>query len=122
MNYYVENFHSSLRRQIQTSNTAEQIIRQAKMIDQMRNRNAFTETFSENHNIRYTPKKLEYLEKRTAIFLLKLFTGVCQNLGKAEAVTTNLRSKTKYYRFPTFNTNIDVKFLPFISLEYNMSA
>jgi hypothetical protein len=44
--------------------------------------------------------------------LLNLFTGVCQNLGKAEAITINSRPKNRYYRLPTFNTNIDVKFLP----------
>jgi len=55
--YYVENFHSSLRLQIQKSSTPQQIIRQAKIIDQMRNSNTFTEVFSESHNIRYTAKQ-----------------------------------------------------------------
>jgi len=110
--YYVENFHSSLRRQIQKSSTPQQIIKQAKIIDQMRNSNTFTEVFSESHNIRYTAKQLEYLEKRTAIFLLNPFTGVCQNLGEAKAIPTNQHSKTRYYRLPTFNANIDAKFLP----------
>lgn len=68
--------------------------------------------FFENHNVRYTAKQLEYLEKRTAIFLLNLFTDVCQNLGKSKVISTNPHSKTRYYRLPTFNVNIDVKFLP----------
>src|SRR6185369_5885510 len=74
--YFVENFHSLLRRQIQKSSTPEQIIRQARIIDQMRGSNSFTNTFADNHNIRYSAKQLEYLEKNTALFLLTLFTDV----------------------------------------------
>src|ERR1700722_17608718 len=64
--YYVENFHSSIRHQTNNSNTAQQIIHQAKVIDQMRSKNSFTETFSSDHNIIYTEKQLEFLEKKTA--------------------------------------------------------
>jgi hypothetical protein len=60
--YFVENFHSSLRRQIQKSSTPEQIIRQARIVDQMRGSNSFINTFADNHNIRYSAKQLEYLE------------------------------------------------------------
>ena len=65
---YVENFHSSLRRRIQKSNTAEQIIRQARIIDQMCGGDSFTDVFSENHNIKYSVKQLEWLEKRAVLF------------------------------------------------------
>ena len=54
--YYVKNFHSSLRRQIQKSNAVEQVIQQARVIDQMRGNNSFTDAFSEDHNIRYLAK------------------------------------------------------------------
>ena len=54
--YYVKNFHSSFQWQIQKSNTADQIIQQARVIDQMRSGNLFTNTFSEDHNIRYLAK------------------------------------------------------------------
>ena len=57
--YYVETL---LRRQIQKSNTAEQISRQAQIIDHMRGNNSFVNVFFENHNIRYSAKQLEYLE------------------------------------------------------------
>jgi len=40
----------------------------------MRGGNSFADVFSESHNIRYSAKQLEYLEKRTAIFLLHIFT------------------------------------------------
>jgi hypothetical protein len=74
--YYVENFHSSIRYQTNSFNTAQQIIHQTKVIDQTRGKNSFTETFSNNHNIIYTAKQLGFLEKKTAIFLLDLFQHV----------------------------------------------
>jgi hypothetical protein len=109
--YYVENFHSSLRRRIQNSSTAKQIIQEARIIDQMRDTNRFRETFSQGHNIRYSAKQLEYLEKRTAIFLLNLFAGVCQNLGQAAIVPTS-RSKFIHYKLPTLDAVVDSKILP----------
>ena len=74
--YYVENFHSSIRYQTNNFNTAQQIINQAKVIDQTRDKNSFNETFSNNHNIIYTAKQLEFLEKKVAIFLLDLFQNI----------------------------------------------
>ena len=71
--YYVENFHSSIRHQTNNFNTAQQIIHQAKAIDQVRGKSSFSKNFSNNHNIIYTAKQLEFLEKKTAIFLLDLF-------------------------------------------------
>src|SRR6185369_16129660 len=65
--YYVENFHSSLRLQTNASNSAEQIIRQAKIIDQSRGSNIFKENFSDSHNITYNEK--EFMKKRAAIYL-----------------------------------------------------
>ncbi|CAG8579548.1 8189_t:CDS:2 [Paraglomus occultum] len=94
-------FHSSLRRRIQKSNTVEQIIRQARIIDQMRGSNFFTDVFSENHNIRYSVKQLEYLEKRAALFLLNLFTGVYQNLSRPKVISSNVHSKFKVCELPT---------------------
>ncbi|CAG8659414.1 355_t:CDS:2 [Ambispora gerdemannii] len=98
----VENFRSSLRHQIQKFNTAEQIIRQARTVDQMR------DTFVDfsDHNIRYSAKQLEYLEKRTALFLLNLFTNVYryQNLGKS-TISMRSSSKSKHYKFPTLGIN-----------------
>ena len=115
----MENFHSSLRRQIQKSNTVEQIIREARIIDQMRGGNSFMNVFSENHNIRYSAKQLEYLEKRTSIFLLNLFTNVYQNLGKSKAILSNTRSKSKIYELSTLGTQVDVKIL---SMAWNTAC
>ena len=67
--YYVENFHSSIRYQTNSFNTAQQIINQAKIIDQMCSENSFIEVFSKNHNIVYTEKQLDFLEKKLQFFL-----------------------------------------------------
>jgi hypothetical protein len=79
--YYVENFHNSIRCQTNNFNTAQQIINQTKIIDYTRGKNSFAEIFSKNHNIVYTKKQLEFLEKKTAIFLLDLFQNVWKNHG-----------------------------------------
>ena len=115
---YVENFHSSLRRRIQKSNTAEQIIRQARIIDQMRGGDSFTDVFSENHNIKYSVKQLEYLEKRAALFLLNLFTGVYQNLSRPKVISSNVHSKSKVCELPTLGIQADIKIL---SMAWNTS-
>jgi len=64
----VENFHSSIRHQTNSFNSAQQIIHQAKVIDQTRGKNSFAEVFSNNHNITYTVKQLEFLEKKPQFF------------------------------------------------------
>ncbi|RIA96605.1 hypothetical protein C1645_815121 [Glomus cerebriforme] len=44
--YYVKNFHSSIRHQTNSFNTALQIIHQAKVIDQTYDKNSFTEQYN----------------------------------------------------------------------------
>ena len=82
------------------------------MIDQMRDGNSFTNTFSEDHNIRYLAKQLEYLEKSTALFLLDFFTSVYANIGKSKAVLFNEHSKSKLFELLTLKAKVDVKVLP----------
>ena len=94
--YYVENFHSSLRLQTNASNSGEQIIREAKIIDQTHGTNKFKENFSEVHNITYTEKDLDFMKKRTAIFLLKLFIEVHNNLGRT-VIDTSGNLNTKFH-------------------------
>ncbi len=71
----------------------------------MCNSNFFTEVFSENHNIRYSAKQLEYLEKHTAFFLLNLFTDVYQNLDKSSC------SNSKTYKLLTLKVQVNIKML-----------
>ena len=109
--YFVKNFHSSLRRQIRKSNTAEQIIWEAQIIDKMRGGNSFTNMFTETHNIRYSAKHLEYLEKRTAFFLLNFFTDVYQNLSRSKIISSGAHSKPKVCELPTLGVQVDIKIL-----------
>jgi len=74
--------------------------------------NLFTNTFSENHNIRYSAKQLEYLEKSTALFLLDFFTSVYMNIGKSKAVSFDERSKSKLFELLTLKAKVDIKVLP----------
>ncbi len=109
--YYVKNFYSSLRRQIQKSHTVEQIIQHARIIDYMRSGNSFTDMFFENHNIRYSAKQLEYLEKQTTLFLLNFFTSIYKNLGRSTIISSDVHSKSKLYEFLTLEAQVDVKIL-----------
>ena len=77
----------------------------------MRGGNSFTNTFSENHNIRYSAKQLEYLEKSTVLFLLDFFTNVYANIGKSKAVSFDERSKSKLFELLTLKAKVDVKVL-----------
>jgi len=107
--YYVENFHSSIRYQTNSFNTAQQIINQAKIIDQMRGENSFIEVFSKNHNIVYMEKQLDFLEKKTAIFLIEFFQNIWKNRGHV------IKKKVKkywQYNLPTLNKIVDKKILP----------
>ena len=56
--YFVENFHSSLRHQTAESNTYKQIIQQAKTIDIERNDNGFKNTFVNTRNTKISKVKL----------------------------------------------------------------
>src|SRR6266540_1536882 len=77
----------------------------------MRDSTSFTDIFAKNHNIRYSAKQLEYLEKQTVIFLLNLFTDVYWNLDKSKIVLSNICLKSKIYEFLTLEVQVDVKIL-----------
>jgi len=114
--YYVENFHSSLHLQTNKLNSSEQIITQAKIIDQKCGNNQFKEIFSDPHNIIYTEKELEFMKKRTAIFLLELFMKIFNNHDKVIKIDASGKSgknKNKIqYKLPTLDTIVDAKLLP----------
>ena len=77
----------------------------------MRGSNSFINTFADNHNIRYSAKQLEYLEKHTALFLLTFFIDVYRNLGRSEVVSADIHLKPKIYDLPMLKTQVDVKIL-----------
>ena len=69
--YFVENFHSSIRSQTAESNTALQIIQKAKIIDTERNSNfTFKEAFVNSRNPIISQVKLNHLEKKVFLFLV----------------------------------------------------
>src|SRR6266498_4318334 len=85
----------------------------------MRGNNSFTNMFSENHNIRYLAKQLEYLEKWTTLFLLNFFTDIYKNLGRLIIISSDIYSKSKLYKFLTLEAQVDVKILPIVwNTEY----
>src|SRR6266511_4934975 len=67
--YFVENFHSSLRYQTAESNTDKQIIQKAKTIDIERNDDGFKNTFINTRNTNISKVKLISLEKKVSLFL-----------------------------------------------------
>ncbi len=64
--------------------------------------------FSNNHNIIYTEKQLEFLEKKTAIFLLDLFQDIWKNRG---CITKKKVKKYWQYNLSTLGKIIDEKAL-----------
>jgi len=112
--YFVENFHSSLRSQTAESNNALQIIQKAKIIDVERNNNiSFKETFVNSRNPIISQDKLNYLEKKVSLFLFSLFDKIYHNLRNIKQINNNT-----YLSFIllSFKINVDVKVL---SLAWN---
>jgi hypothetical protein len=111
--YFVENFHSSIRSQTVESNSALQIIQKAKIIDAERNNNSFKESFINSRNPIISQDKLNYLEKKVSLFLFSLFDKIYHNIGN-----TNQINNSRYPSFilPSFEINVDVKVL---SLAWN---
>ena len=108
--YFVENFHSSIRNQTAESNSTQQIIQRAKIIDSERTNNlSFKEAFVDSRNPTISHAKLDYLEKKTSLFLLSLFDDIYHNIGNTQQIN---RNKYPTFNLPTFNVNIDVKVLP----------
>jgi hypothetical protein len=108
--YFVENFHSSIRNQTAESNSIQQIIQKAKIIDAERTNNlSFKEAFVNSRNPTTSHAKLDYLEKKTSLFLLSLFDDIYHNMGNTQQIN---RNKYPNFSLPTFNINVDVKILP----------
>ena len=105
--YFVENFHSSLRHQTAELNTDKQIIQQAKTIDIERNDNGFKNTFVNTRNTKISKVKLISLKKKVSLFLLSFFDKIYHNIEKSSNNNNNV------FELPSFNNrNVDVKLLP----------
>ncbi|POG66165.1 hypothetical protein GLOIN_2v1780931 [Rhizophagus irregularis DAOM 181602=DAOM 197198] len=81
--YFVKNFHSSLKYQTAESNTNKQIIQKAKTINLERNDNRFKNTFVNTRDVNILKVKLISLEKKVLLFLLFLFDKIYHNIGKS---------------------------------------
>ncbi|PKC55081.1 hypothetical protein RhiirA1_476203 [Rhizophagus irregularis] len=106
--YFVENFHSSLRYQTAKSNTDKQIIQKAKTIDIERNDDEFKNTFINTKNTNISKVKLISLEKKVSLFLLSFFNIIYHNIGKSSNNNNN-----NMFELPSFNNrNVNVKLFP----------
>jgi hypothetical protein len=111
--YFVENFHSSLRSQTVESNNVLQIIQKAKIIDAERNNNSFKESFVNSRNPTISQDKLNYLEKKVSLFLFSLFDKIYHNIGNTKQIDNK---KYPSFMLPSFAINADIKVL---SLAWN---
>ena len=111
--YFVENFHSSIRSQTVESNSASQIIQKAKIIDAERNNNSFKESFINSRNPIISKDKLNYLGKKVSLFLFSLFDKIYHNIGNTNQINNN---RYPSFLLPSFEINVDVKVL---SLAWN---
>ena len=105
--YFVENFHSSIRYQTVESNSDKQIIQKAKIIDLERNHEGFKDTFINTRNTNISKVKLISLEKKVSLFLLSLFDKIYHNIGRTND------NNNRVFELPSFNNrNVDIRALP----------
>src|SRR5437016_994122 len=84
--------------------------KKAKVIDAERTNNfSFKEAFVNSRNPTISHTKLDYLEKKTSLFLLSLFNNIYNNIGNTQQINTN---RYPNFSLPTFKINVDVKVLP----------
>ena len=114
--YFVENFHSSLRRQ--TSHKIlnhEGLRKDAFVVDALRKENNFSNSYIQKEQYPWKGKKLQNLIFLTGDFLLKFFSQLYHNQNKSYIIEYNTgRRRLKYpqYFFATLNTKVDVMLLP----------
>ncbi|UZO15892.1 uncharacterized protein OCT59_007302 [Rhizophagus irregularis] len=108
--YFVENFHNSLRHQTAESNSELQIIQKAKIIDAERNNNPFKNSFVNLRNpAKSQIKELKSLEKKVSLFLFSIFDKIHQNIGNTKQINNDRYPK---FYLPSFDIEVDVKVLP----------
>ncbi|UZO02223.1 uncharacterized protein OCT59_020713 [Rhizophagus irregularis] len=110
--YFVENFHSSLRHQTAESNSELQIIQKAKIIDAEKNNNPFKNSFVNLRNpAKSQIKELKSLEKKVSLFLFSIFDKIHQNIGNTKQINNDRYPK---FYLPSFDIEVDVEVLPCI--------
>ncbi|RIB30813.1 hypothetical protein C2G38_2151566 [Gigaspora rosea] len=79
--YYVENTHSRIRANTSKNTTADNIIKQAYII--MDHDPVFKDTYAKTRRYPYNATTLDFLYKKTTLFLLQYFQDVFHNCGKS---------------------------------------
>src|SRR6266536_6579653 len=109
--YFVKNFHSSLRYQTVESNSELQIIQKAKIIYVERNNSSFEDSFINLRNLAKSQiKELKSLEKKVLLFLFSIFDKICQNIENTKQINND-----KYQKFYliSFYIKINLKIIHF---------
>uniref|UniRef100_U9ULY4 Uncharacterized protein n=1 Tax=Rhizophagus irregularis (strain DAOM 181602 / DAOM 197198 / MUCL 43194) TaxID=747089 RepID=U9ULY4_RHIID len=98
--YPVENFHSLVRRHTTAKVLSpEWLRRDGIFVDYLRHDNNFAQSFAEKKSYPYSKKNIDVLVKQTAIFLLKFFNNLWNNLGTVEIRSEGKKIKKPYWYF-----------------------
>lgn len=99
--YPVENIHSLVRRHTTAKVLSpEWLHRDGIFVDYLRHDNNFAQSFAEKKSYPYSKKNIDVLVKQTAIFLLKFFNNLWNNLGTVEIRSEGKKIKRPYWYFP----------------------
>ncbi|CAB4427263.1 unnamed protein product [Rhizophagus irregularis] len=108
--YFVENFIVPLEIKLLNQILYNKLFKKQKLLMLERiNRFSFKDAFVNSRNSTISHIKLDYLEKKTSLFLLSLFDDIYNNIGNTRQVN---RNKYPNFSLPTFKINVDVKVLP----------
>ncbi|RHZ88486.1 hypothetical protein Glove_22g49 [Diversispora epigaea] len=115
--YYVENMYSRIRANISPNATAENIVKQAYIVADQDP--LFKNTYSKTRHYPYSQTILDFLYKKTSLFLLNYFENIFKNQGKSISKYTGRREKKlKTYQLATLEEEVDLRYLP---TAYNTS-
>ncbi|CAB5387234.1 unnamed protein product [Rhizophagus irregularis] len=78
----------------------EWLRRDGIFVDYLRHDNNFAQSFAEKKSYPYSKKNIDVLVKQTAIFLLKFFNNLWNNLGTVEIRSEGKKIKKPYWYFP----------------------
>ncbi|CAG8676030.1 30007_t:CDS:2 [Racocetra persica] len=92
--YWVENMHSRIRATTSSNDSAENIRRQALILDYHKY-SAFREMFLTRTRYPYTPQDLKFLTNKTCLFLLSQFREIYKKNEETNSVSNKISSFKK---------------------------
>src|SRR5688572_24525049 len=104
--YYVENWHSRIRRSTTSHHSSDAIISQAFILDS--NELTLFNSFRKFKSYPYKESTLNYLKYKSSLFLIDYFHQIYQNLGKSKKIN----NRKNEYEFATLNEKVKLKCLP----------